>query len=458
MRKKDTPLSSILVPLFKTLNSRKITYCVNGNYKKLPYFTSHDVDIWTEDANLVRKILYKIARRKNFKIHLFYRTGDGLINIFHRVEEDGSVSFVRIDLGWKCGWRSVFTLVPMEMEKKGRRLFNKFYVSGYPIEAVSKLLYTLISRGKVRGKYKKMIFARRHYPLFFKILRLSLGERPARWLLKQIEKKNWDKIDEKVSWFRFHVIKQNIFNLFIVRGVLIFFKSVVLYIDKYLNPKGIFIVFLGPDGCGKTTLCSRIPEIMKEGFIPHGVKTFYWRPMLLPKMRKLLFPFRAKSSSKSATSAGPESRKIDNYFVSAVRFIYYWFDFVLGFFKFHFVRARGGIVLFDRYYHDFFVYPDRFRLKLSGRLLRMFLPLVPKPDLVFYLDVNTNLLISRKEEISLDELRRQIESYKQLVNSIPNAYIIDGNQPLDSVIKDISKITLNHMSERIEKKYYEINR
>lgn len=449
---KYTPLASILVPLFKVLNGKKIPYCVTGNYKGLPEFTSHDVDIWVEDKRTVERILSKIAKNKGFKNHLIYRTSGGIVNILHRFEKDGSINFIRIDLVGECSWLWVFTLVPLEIRKKRKRLFKNFYVPNPPVESATKLLYTLIARGKIRDKYKEMIFTRRTHPIFFKILSQSLGRKPAEWLLKQIEKKNWCEIENKICWFRLHIIKQNVFNYFGIREVLILFKSIILYIEKYLRPRGIFIAFLGPDGCGKSTLCKRIPQILQEGFMPHGVKTFYWRPMLFPKIRKLLSYFRIKSISEDFTTTGAQDRKPDNYFASSIRFIYYWLDFVLGSLKFNSVRARGGIVLFDRYYHDFFVYPERFRLRLPGWLLKIFMPIIPHPDIIFYLDADPNLLISRKEEISLDELKRQIHSYRHLVSSIPNAYIIDANQYLDKVIEDVSRIVMNFMGQRLEEK------
>jgi len=446
-----TPLAQLLNPFFENLNNINLSYCVTGNYASLPEFTSHDVDIWVEDIETIRKVLYRTAYQQNFKVHLIYRTGSGLCNIFHRFEEDASISLIRLDLVTELNWRSVFSLIPGKIVGEDRRLFKNFYVCDPSVEAASKLLYCLIREGKIRDKYKEIIFSRRKFPFFFKILKQAVGEQSATWLLNQIDSKKWDEIDGRVNWLRIQVIKQNILN-FDIKRIQIGINALFFYVKRFINPVGFFGAFVGPDGCGKSTLCERIPQVLSAGFMREEAKTFYWRPMLLPRIQKLLSFGLIKARREEFTGSGQHHSPPDGYFLSVFKFFYYYFDFLFGSLKFYSFRAKGGVVLFDRYYHDFFVYPERFRLKLPGWFFRIFMPIIPHPDIIFYLDVSPKSLINRKEEVSLEELMRHVSSYRELVSSLPNTYMIDADKPLVNVVNEISKIILDCMSQRIEKK------
>ena len=91
------------------------------------------------------------------------------------------------------------------------------------------------------------------------------------------------------------------------------------------------------------------------------------------------------------------------WWLSPLKIPYYLLDYGLGYlFKVRPRLVRSTVVLFDRYYDDLLVDPRRYRyggpMKFA-RLARIFLP---KPDLVLILDVNEEVLLARKREVSPD--------------------------------------------------------
>ncbi len=50
---------------------------------------------------------------------------------------------------------------------------------------------------------------------------------------------------------------------------------------------------------------------------------------------------------------------------------------------------------------------------------------VPKPDCVFILDADPQILYNRKKEIPLEEIKEQSERYKEYIRYMGNAKIID---------------------------------
>ena len=447
-----TPLSSVLVPFFEALDENKLPYCVCGNYERLPEFTSHDVDIWAENAEKAARLLYRTAERQGFEVHLVNKTDEGSNVFLHKTMDDGTIEFVRIDLMQRCAWLSVFPLVSAQNIKKDRRQLRMFYVPDPPVEASMQLLYPLITNGRVKDKYKELILAWLHHPTLLNMSNRALGRRHAKRLVRQIEDEDWDGIASSVLRLRLSVMGRSVFANMNAAGICTLFRTIKWYVRRLIRHNGLLIVFLGPDGCGKSTLCERIPVVLQEAFMPGRVRRFYWRPMLLPPIEKLLSILGVKSRESQSPTVHQSTLPADNRIVSAIRFVYYWLDFVIGRVEFYSTWARGGIVCFDRYYHEFFVYPQRFRLNLGLSVPKAFMPLVPRPDLIFNLRADPGELMRRKPEISLNELERQLNAYSSLLSCSSNAHEINVGQPIDDVIRDVTVIILDFMTQRETKR------
>lgn len=82
------------------------------------------------------------------------------------------------------------------------------------------------------------------------------------------------------------------------------------------------------------------------------------------------------------------------------------------------------MVLFDRYAFDLEMDPRRFRIRLPRRWLRLAGRLAPKPDLIFCLDGDPEEIASRKGELPLEEVRRQVEWIRDFAGRNSNAVLI----------------------------------
>jgi len=83
---------------------------------------------------------------------------------------------------------------------------------------------------------------------------------------------------------------------------------------------------------------------------------------------------------------------------------------------------------------------------------------VPKPDLCIALDAPAETLISRKTEISFEELERQRKAYVELVGSVQNGRIVDAAQPLEDVAAAIEDIILDLLAKRAERRRARLQR
>jgi thymidylate kinase len=208
-------------------------------------------------------------------------------------------------------------------------------------------------------------------------------------------------------------------------------------VRRWLTPTGIFLVILGPDGVGKSTLVGQLIEQLGPAFRRHRV--FHWRPMLIAPQDETGIP------TLDPHAVPPRGR-----LSSAVRLLGFFADYWLGYIVLtRPLVARSGLVLFDRYFHDILIDSRRYRYGGPKWLPRILVPLVPPPDLLFLvLDADDGVILSRKREIDPSELRRLRAAYQQLSASHPSAGLIRTDNGVDRSLEDASRTIAEYMFQR----------
>ncbi len=189
---------------------------------------------------------------------------------------------------------------------------------------------------------------------------------------------------------------------------------------------------LGSDGSGKSTLIKRLQEDL-AGVFPHIV-VFHLRPYLLERKG-------ARGPVTDPHGVAPHSL-----WLSCLKVPYYVVMCALGyFFKIRPALMRSALVLFDRYYDDLLVDPQRYRYGGPPSLVRFAGRFVHRPDLVLVLDVPEAELRKRKREVSLKELRRQRNAYRQLVSEFPAAVLLNGLLPAAALARSAHDAIIQHI-------------
>jgi thymidylate kinase len=239
-------------------------------------------------------------------------------------------------------------------------------------------------------------------------------------------------LPELKSVLRLAILKRNPLNPF--RYAL---ANSLRLIRRWLQPIGIQVVLLGPDGVGKSTLITHLSRLMAPAF--GGCRVFHFGPMLLWR-RKL----RGETTDPHEQSERPA-------WWSLARLMVHIADYWLGYWLI--VRpllARSGLVIFDRYGYDLVIDPKRYRYGgplWAARLLRR---LIPTPDLVFSLDAPANVVLSRKQEVAPEEVRRQRWKYLSEVRGIPGACVVDASAPALHVSAEAAKTIVEFLDHRFQ--------
>lgn len=188
------------------------------------------------------------------------------------------------------------------------------------------------------------------------------------------------------------------------------------------HPRGLVVVLCGPDGSGKSTIAKSLILSLSAIYRPGEGLHCHWKPWL------------SRKTTGNPEVTRPHEQKPRNVIASIGYFGYHWLGFFWGMlFNVPRYTRRGGLVVIERFYYDFFVDLRRYRLRVPQLLVRCGCRLLPRPDLVFLLDAPPETLQRRKQEVPLLETVRQRNAYRDLVSGLSNGRIIDATQSLDAV-------------------------
>lgn len=185
--------------------------------------------------------------------------------------------------------------------------------------------------------------------------------------------------------------------------------------------KSIMLAFLGPDGCGKSTIIERV-----RFYLPQfkDVSTFHLSP----------------SKGVNVKVTHPHSKIPYGFFLSYIKLGYLWLVYLKGYLLYIFPKQSHHLFLFDRYYDDILVDPVRFRYGGSRYVARMIRKIIPEPDLYFVFTGNAEVFYERKQELDPQEIRRQLNIYKSMIDGKKYIEINGEENPEDIIAQVKSKI------------------
>ncbi len=209
---------------------------------------------------------------------------------------------------------------------------------------------------------------------------------------------------------------------------------------RLIRPTGLHVVFLGPDGCGKTSVIPLVTERVSSVFRRDA--NFH------------LFPYHKRNIDQSdAPVSDPQGQAprgiISSFLKLCLWFLRYTGGWVVNVYP---AKIRSTMISFDRYYHDLLVDPKRYRYSGPKWLAHLVGKLIPKPDLWILLDAPADVLQARKQEVTLEESQRQRRAYLNLMRAFPNAVVIDASQSLSNVVEECNRAVLKHLGRRMKRR------
>jgi len=185
---------------------------------------------------------------------------------------------------------------------------------------------------------------------------------------------------------------------------------------------GRVIVFLGPDGAGKSTLISKVCAPLRQ---ESQVQEYYFAPGFLKRYRP--------KAARTVTTAPHEGRQYSQ-IVALAKVLLFLYEFRLGTRS---ERKKHDALVFDRYIHDLLVDPFRYRLGASRWWMRLLLKLAPQPDLAVIVTADAAEIQQRKSEVPFEETVRQVAAYRALAGCFRKSLLVENIGDPEAVARGV---------------------
>ena len=218
--------------------------------------------------------------------------------------------------------------------------------------------------------------------------------------------------------------------------------SLYQHTAQYVNPNGCFLLVLGTDGSGKTSICDAIESNRSRGFNKIHRIHLGNRPILLGSLKgqKISDPCNqlARSAKPNFHNYNLADDNISIY--QSMRLIYTALDFVLHYWLvLRPFLARGDMILTERYFTDYVVIPERYFPSAPKWLKKLCYKFIPKPDVTVHISVSKEQIRERKlelPELLLDHELKQFKQYSE-ANCLP---LVSNSGSFKNAVQHLEKI------------------
>lgn len=444
------------VEQFKLNNIR---YFVLRNYQKLPEQNiGKDVDIVVEPK--------KLKQAKNILKNIYQCNGavfydEAVFDRLHCMHGMGTSSHVgiHIDLigGYLVRGYEIYNFEELYVHTKW---YRGFCVLDEFFEGIMLLIYKQFGyqKPKLKQTYRKCIYNTfQNQPIEFeKELAKITSEQFAKELIENIKQNDFDslicKAEVLTKYLKRYVNKKRFWRTR-VRKIRFIWQKLDRIIFRYKKHVRAFAV-LAPDGTGKTTFLDALIKELNYYYVNDEADgrchVYHFRPTILPNLGAV--GEKAGIMEQDTNWTDPHRNKPANPISSLIRIAYYTLDYIIGWQKcvrndVHYDRFS----VFDRYSYDFIVDPLRTKLGLPTWVRKFFVRLTPQPKIVFVLDADPEIIYSRKQELTQEEIARQLEVYRKLAHSSKRFRVISAEQTPEEMAREAIKILLEQYSENLEK-------
>lgn len=405
--------------IFESFGKQGLEYVILHSYQKLPNQFDSDIDT----AVVVNRIedaihtLDSVLSGTGWRVIQYWRhenyAADCVIS--------NNFEFLQVDFCTHYE-RNGRVVMPVQELVAARRAYKNFYIPNPIVEFTYILLKKVLKKNFSEG-------SKEHLVSLLAVIKNEHGEDELVKSLKRFLSEN--EIDQTIEFLEneaFDSVNLEKLHKSLLSNTSSFvadlhykFFDIKRKIERIIHPTGMFIVLLGVDGAGKTTIATKLKEQYVTAF--RKINHYHSRVRVLKDISQI------KKDAPPIDASNPHSKKKQaNKLVSIVKFGYYYLDFLIGNIIISVSKIKSSLVLIERYYYDYSIDKIRYNLNLSNRFLNFFGIFILKPDAIFILTGDSQQLLERKHEISIQEIDEQKQKLEKMFRNNPKAVFIDTTE------------------------------
>jgi len=401
--------------LVRYFRFKKIDYCLLGNPKNIPLKIKTDVDLfinYKSEKNLL-SILQDFTSKNNLKILNIFKHE---YNSFTYILSNKNYNYyISLDI---CDDYVIDSKKILSLKSINKIVLKKNNLSIKVLPKNLEFFYYFIKKINKNDidtesfKYLSKLFKSIDHSKFTKIF-----NHEDYILLSKIFNKNFFNLFKKYRSFFFYN--------FIRKKKTSYLKNILRIINRLFFKTGFHIVFIGTDGSGKST---QINSLINSNILNlfRGYEIFH------------LFNNYQEVNKKNVK---PYVKKNFGIILSFFKIIYLYVSFLKNYiFKIYPLLVRSNLVVSDRYYHDVFIDPKRYRIGFFYKFIEIFYKLLPDPDLIIVMHSDIKSLKHRKNELNDIDIKINNSKYVKFVKNNNKAYLVSSNKNINITSKKIIKL------------------
>ncbi len=426
------PRRKLLVGIFRALNDSGAPWCIVHGYEKLADEVPTDIDCLLGAELTPRKLAELLkSRESELNARVVQWLSDGAQWIVLATHDPvPTILQLHVSYDYELAGRIFYRGSEILATRRQR---DDFWIASVEMEFAC-VLANRISKAKLdprRQERLAALFEQDAQGCVRQIAHLFNPEN-ARTVSMAARTNDWDEVVGLIEPMRADLLKRK------RRADVI--RRWLRRVKRWLRPDcGFHVVFLGPDGVGKSTVIDAVKGHLSDAFLRTDYFTF--APSLIPQ--------KFQPEKKTPHQLPPRS-----YFASLLKAGWWSVCYTVGYqMTVRPAKARASFVMNHRYLLDAIV--DRKRYRYSGPqwLLKAIWTISPKPDLIVLLDADPRIIWERKKEVALEETIRQRDGYRSLIEPLRIARIVVASQPIEQVVGEVDGIVLDQLAARVARRF-----